>query len=65
MVETKALSNINDPDVQAKKVAAERYCKYASEFTAQHGGKVWKYLLLPHDQVSRTKSLDYLQSIAK
>ena len=63
MVETKALNNINDPDVQAKKVAAERYCKYASEFTAQYGGKAWKYLLLPHDQVSRTSSFNYLKAI--
>ena len=60
MVETKALNNLNDPDVQAKKVAAERYCKYASEFTAQYGGKAWKYLLLPHTDISRTISLNYL-----
>ena len=65
MVETKALNNINDLDVQAKKVAAERYCKYASEFTTQNEGKAWKYLLLPHDQVSRTNSLVYLRSVAK
>ncbi len=26
MVETTALNNLNDPDVQAKKGAAERYC---------------------------------------
>jgi type III restriction enzyme len=65
MVETKALNNINDPDVQAKKIAAERYCKYASEFTAENGGKAWKYLLLPHDQVSRTSSFEYLRSMGK
>ncbi len=65
MVETKALNNINDADVQAKKVAAERYCKYASEFTSQHDGRAWKYLLLPHDQVSRTNSLVFLISNSK
>jgi type III restriction enzyme len=65
MVETKALNNINDSDVQAKKIAAERYCKYASEFTAENGGKAWKYLLLPHDQVSRTSSFEYLRSMGK
>jgi type III restriction enzyme len=65
MVEPKAAKNINDPDVQAKKLAAEKYCNYASNFTKEHGGKEWKYLLIPHDQIERTSSFKFLISKAK
>lgn len=65
MIETKALTNINDADVIAKKHAAEKYCKHATDYTSQHEGKAWKYVLLPHDQVSRTSSFDYLRSMGK
>jgi type III restriction enzyme len=63
IAETKASNNMDDAAVLAKKAAADRYCKYASEFTAQHGGKAWKYLLIPHDQVSRINSFMYIISI--
>jgi type III restriction enzyme len=65
MIETKAANNVNDADVQAKKQAAEKYCKHASDYTAQHDGKAWQYILLPHTDVSRTNSFDYLKSTAR
>ena len=43
-------------DVQEKAAAALKYCKYASEYTAEHGGKKWKYVLIPHTQVTKTSS---------
>lgn len=51
-------------DVQAKKKAAEEYCKNASEYTAKHGGKPWKYHLLRHDIVERTSSFEYLMALS-
>ena len=54
--ETKAANEINDTDVQAKAQAALKYCKYATEYTAENGGKQWKYVLIPHDQVTKTNS---------
>ena len=60
MVETKAASNIATDEAQQKKSAAEEYRRHASEFTAENGGKQWKYILLPHDTVDRTASFDYL-----
>jgi type III restriction enzyme len=60
MIETKAANNVNDVDVQAKKQAAEKYCKHASDYTVQHVGKAWQYLLLPHTDIARTVSLNYL-----
>ncbi len=64
MVETKALKDIPTEDVQAKKKAAEEYCKNASEYTAKHGGKPWKYHLLRHDIVERTSSFEYLMALS-
>lgn len=60
MVETKAASNVSTDEVQQKKAAAEEYCRHASEFTAENGGKPWRYILLPHDTVDRTASFEYL-----
>ena len=56
LVEPKAANEINDPDVQAKAQAALKYCKHATEFTSEYGGKPWKYVLIPHDQVTKTSS---------
>ena len=60
MVETKAAANVSTEEVQQKKAAAEEYCRHASEFTAENGGKPWRYILLPHDVVDRTASFEYL-----
>ena len=60
MIETKAANEVTNEEVQMKKQAAEEYCRHASEFTAENGGKQWKYILLPHDTVDRTASFDYL-----
>ncbi len=64
MIETKPANEINTPEVQAKKLAAEKYCQHASDYTAKHNGKTWKYLILPHTDVSRTSSFEYLISIS-
>lgn len=60
MVETKAADQMLSAEVLDKKRAAERYCKYASEYTAKHGGKFWKYALIPHDEVKIHGSFGYL-----
>lgn len=60
MLEVKRSDQTEEETVLAKKVAAERFCKYASEYTAANQGKDWKYLILPHNEVSRTVSMKYL-----
>lgn len=60
MVETKASKNVNDPDVNDKRAAAELYCERASEFTTANGGKPWRYIMLRHDHVTRTSSYEFL-----
>jgi type III restriction enzyme len=60
MVETKARTDINTHEVQAKAAAAARWCKHASDHAASVGAKVWRYLLVPHDEITESKRLtDY------
>jgi len=56
LIETKRADEIPSNEVQSKAQAALKYCKYATEYTAEHGGKPWKYALIPHDQVNKTNS---------
>jgi type III restriction enzyme len=56
MIEAKAANEMNDADVKEKATAALKYCNYAAEFTAEHGGKPWKYALIPHDKIAKNSS---------
>lgn len=62
MVETKARTDVNSYEVQAKAAAAARWCKHASDYAATVGTKPWKYLLVPHDEINESKRLsDFLR----
>ena len=62
MVETKARTDVNTQEVQAKADSAARWCKHASDHAVGVGTKPWKYLLLPHDEIAESKRLsDYLR----
>ena len=62
MVETKARGDVSTQEVQAKAAAAMQWCQHASNFTASVGGKPWKYLLVPHDEVNESRRLtDFLR----
>ena len=58
MVETKSLAEMTDPIVQAKAEAAKTWCRNASEYLLKNGGKSWKYLQIPHDEVTENLKLD-------
>lgn len=62
MIEVKRADQLEEGTVLAKKLAAERFCKYATEFTTANQGKQWKYIILPHDIISRTVNFSYLQN---
>ena len=51
IVETKKEGDIESSEIKEKAQAAIQYCKYATEYTTQHGGKPWKYILIPHNAV--------------
>lgn len=62
MVETKARTDIDAQDVQAKAAAAARWCKDASDHASTVGSKPWRYVLLPHDEIVESKRLsDFLR----
>lgn len=62
LVETKASNELAASEVLDKRRAALQYCGHANAFTKANGGKEWKYLLVPHDEVTQTASFDYFAS---
>ncbi|PIQ96122.1 MAG: type III restriction endonuclease subunit R [Nitrospinae bacterium CG11_big_fil_rev_8_21_14_0_20_56_8] len=60
MLEPKARNQMDDPIVLAKKEAAEKWCRQASDYARGHGGKSWKYVLIPHDAIAENMTLEGL-----
>ena len=58
MVETKARTDMDSPEVKAKAAAAVQWCRHASDYTAKVGGKPWRYLVVPHDEVRESMRLE-------
>ncbi|MFS1906227.1 DEAD/DEAH box helicase [Vibrio lentus] len=63
MIETKSTQHQNpdcswNEEVTEKARSGVKWCIHASEYLAQHGGKPWKYLLIPHDVVQEANSLN-------
>jgi type III restriction enzyme len=57
MVETKSQAEMTDTVVLAKADAASKWCQNASDYLLNNGGKAWKYLLIPHDEVKENFQL--------
>jgi type III restriction enzyme len=57
MLEPKSKSEIYNDTVLAKKEAAKEWCKNATNYALQNGGKPWQYLLIPHDVIAENKTL--------
>ena len=62
MIETKKAMDMDSAEVKAKAAAALEWCKNASDYSHKHGGKPWKYLLIPHDAVAVNKALSGFSS---
>lgn len=58
MIETKDTRFLKDDDVQAKAKAGTEYCKSATEYNLENGGKAWEYKLIPHDEVRLNSSFN-------
>ena len=57
MLEPKASNRMDDPVVLAKQESALQWCVHASNHAATHGGKPWRYLLIPHDAIAENHTL--------
>lgn len=58
LVEVKRRSEMNDPQVLAKKQRGLDYCKKATQWCIANHHKPWKYLFIPHDQITETTSFE-------
>lgn len=62
LAETKKRDDLQSAEVVAKAEAAVRWCALASDYAASVGGKPWKYVLVPHDEIVESKRLtDFLR----
>ncbi len=57
MLEPKISEELKKTAVLAKKDAAIQWCANASNHAAHHGGKPWRYLLIPHDEIAGNSTL--------
>lgn len=60
MLEPKASNQMTDPVVLAKKEAAIKWCKNASDYAMANGGKPWRYVLIPHNAIAQNMTLEGL-----
>jgi type III restriction enzyme len=60
MLEPKARTEMAATDVVAKKDAAVKWCKQASDHAKTCSGKPWKYVLIPHDTIADNVTIDWL-----
>ncbi len=62
MLEPKKRTELSDAIVIAKKDAAIKWCANASDHATNHGGKPWRYVLIPHDEIAANITLGGLVS---
>lgn len=62
LCEPKRSDQLGSEEVLAKKAAAAAWCKHATDHSVQHGGKKWRYLLIPHDAIANNMTLAGLAS---
>lgn len=62
MLEPKAKNQMGDAGVLAKRDAAVKWCQHASAHAATCKGKLWKYVLIPHDVIAENMTLAGLAS---
>ena len=60
LCEPKRSTEVDDDIVQAKAKAAVEWCKHATDHATKNEGKPWKYLLIPHDQITEQMTLSGL-----
>lgn len=57
LCEPKRKNQMEDDEVLAKARAAATWCVHASAHEQKHGGKPWRYLLIPHDAIADNMTL--------
>lgn len=57
IVEVKARNELSDEIVLAKARSACQWTSYANQHANDYGGKPWRYLLIPHDEIKESSTL--------
>ncbi len=57
LCEPKKASELTDETVLKKAEAAATWCLHASTHAKENGGKPWRYLLIPHDEILDNRTL--------
>lgn len=57
--EPKAADDMSDQTVLDKAESAVVWCAHATKHEAEHGGKPWSYLLIPHDVIAENKTFSW------
>ncbi|HDR8065780.1 TPA: DEAD/DEAH box helicase family protein [Bacillus cereus] len=60
--EIKRSDDINDDEVQKKANAVIKWCNHASGHETENGGKMWRYLLIPHSDVKENMTIEGLMA---
>lgn len=61
MIEVKPDAEVQNDDVQAKKKAADAYCKVVSEHIGSFGiVKPWKYIIVPTSKITITSTVNWI-----
>ena len=63
LCEPKRADEMTDSVVQTKARAAAEWCRHATDFEQQHGGKPWTYVLIPHDAIDDSATLRSLVAL--
>ncbi len=62
MVEVKDHDKLTSEDVLEKARAATQYCTTVNEYHKKYGGREWKYLLVPDNQVESNRDFKFFES---
>jgi type III restriction enzyme len=60
LCEPKRAGEMADKEVKEKSRAAALWCERATGHELKHGGKPWSYLLIPHDEINDSRTLQWL-----
>ena len=57
MLEPKAAQRDGRSGGPGKEGRRVEWCKNATDYAGEHGGKPWKYVLIPHDAIAENMTL--------
>lgn len=60
ILEVKDKRKLEDEVVKKKAKAATEYCRAATEFNLENGGKAWEYGVIPHNEIHLNSSFGFL-----